>query len=352
MKAKIIGLVILIVVILSAAVYWRTMTPKNLTVVNGYLGGEKIGLFEDAKFAEIMAQKGYKVSYSKAGSLDMISADKEGKDYLFPSSQTALDLYNKQFGKPMRSEIIFNTPIVLYTWDILADAMIKDGLVTEEENGILTCDMVKLVSYIEENKKWADIGLPQIYGNIAVHTTDPRKSNSGNMFAGLLANALNGGKVATETDLPAISERLKAVFDNLGYMESSSGDLFAQFLKTGAGAKPMIAGYESQLLELSVEDADTYQKVKEKIKIIYPIPTVWSSHVYIALNEKGRDVIDVLTGPEIQQLAWEKHGFRTGIVGSSNPTDIFPVVGLTDDVTTIISMPDSGTMEKIIELLQ
>ena len=31
-------------------------------------------------------------------------------------------------------------------------------------------------------------------------------------------------------------------------MEASSSDLFDQFLKTGMGAKPVIAGYENQLL--------------------------------------------------------------------------------------------------------
>ncbi len=36
-------------------------------------------------------------------------------------------------------------------------------------------------------------------------------------------------------------------------MESSSSDLFDQFLKTGMGAKPLIAGYENQLLEFAVE---------------------------------------------------------------------------------------------------
>ena len=60
------------------------------------------------------------------------------------------------------------------------------------------------------------------------------------MFAGLLANTLCGG-TADEATVEAVLPRLQTIFRNLGYMESSSSDLFDQFLKTGIGAKPMIA---------------------------------------------------------------------------------------------------------------
>ena len=43
-------------------------------------------------------------------------------------------------------------------------------------------DMEKLVQMIMEDTQWADIGLGELYGRISVDTTDPVKSNSGNMF--------------------------------------------------------------------------------------------------------------------------------------------------------------------------
>ena len=49
---------------------------------------------------------------------------------------------------------------------------------------------------ITEERSWKEIGLPELYGNVSIDTTDPAKSNSGNMFAGLLANTLNGGVTA------------------------------------------------------------------------------------------------------------------------------------------------------------
>lgn len=352
MKSKHIGLILLLLTIGGIAVYSLLIVPKTkLTSIDGYLGGEKIGLFEDEKFAKIMKKNGLEVTYSKAGSLDMVRSSHEGRDYLFPSSQTALDYYISQHGKPLQSEIIFNTPIVLYTWSMVSDALIKDGLV-KDNNGILTVDMLEMVKYIEQDTSWKDLGLPELYGNLSIQTTHPAKSNSGNMFAGLLANSLIGGEVVNESTVGSILPRLKRVFEKIGYMESSSADLFSQFLKTGVGAKPIIVGYESQLLEFSKERPESFEKVKDKIKIIYPTPTVWSSHIYIALTDEGKRATEVLMGEDIQRLAWEEHGYRTGVAGGEQDTSIFGVSGVEKSVTRIIPMPDYKTMEKIINTLQ
>ena len=208
------------------------------------------------------------------------------------------------------------TPIVLYTHVPVLDAFQERGLVTERE-GCYYMDLAGLVAEIEVGTTWADLGLPELYGTVAVNTTDPVRSNSGNMFAGLLANVLCG-EVADEENVDAILPRLRAIFEKLGYMEASSSDLFDQFLKTGMGAKPIIAAYENQLLEFAVENPEDWEQLKDDIVMIYPTPTVWSSHIYIAMDEAGTAGIDALLDPEIQRLAWEKHGFRTDVSGTDS----------------------------------
>ena len=241
----------------------------------------------------------------------MITADQTGMNYLFPSNQTALELYEQVQGTPYRSEIVLNTPIVLYTRAQVAEALVGAGIASAAD-GVYTVDMAALVACIEQGTSWAEIGLPELYGDVAVGTTDPTKSNSGNMFAGLLANTLCGG-VADENNVEAILPRLQAIFQRLGYMENSSSDLFDQFFKTGMGGKPLIAGYASQLLEFAVQNPDTWAQIRDDIVLLYPTPTVWSSHVYIALDEAGATAIDALLDEDVQRLAWEKHGFRTGL---------------------------------------
>ena len=349
MKTKWIGAGILAVVILAAAIYaWRS-SSLSVTQISGYVGGEKIGLLEDEEVRQILEDR-YQLSvdYTRAGSIEMITADSEGKDFLFPSNQTALELYENQNGQPVRSQIVLNTPIVLYTRSAVAKALLEAGI-AQMDGEVCYVDMEKLAVQIEEGKTWADIGLPQLYGSITVGTTDPSKSNSGNMFAGLLANTLCGG-VADENNIDAILPRLQDIFRKLGYMESSSSDLFDQFLKTGMGAKPLIAGYESQLLEFAAANPDTWEQVKEDIVMMYPSPTVWSSHVYIALNEAGSAGIDALMDEDVQRLAWEKHGFRTGLYDAPTETD-FDVPGLAQEVTRVAPMPDAATMERIIDAL-
>ena len=86
--------------------------------------------------------------------------------------------------------------------------------------------------------------------------------------------------------------------------------------------------------------------------MLYPSPTVWSSHVYIALNEEGTAGIDGLQDEEIQQIAWEKHGFRTGLYDAPVSPEQFGVPGLAEEITQVAPMPSVDVMERIIQELQ
>ena len=226
MKTKLIGLGILAAVIIAAAAYVFISNSQTVTEINGYVGGEKIGLLEDEEVQDILRDR-YRlvIDYAKAGSIDMVTDDAEGRDFLFPSNQTALELYKQVHGDPVKSEIILNTPIVLYTRSAVAQALVDSGLAVVT-NGVYTVDMEKLTETIEAGTTWEEIGLPQLYGSVSVGTTDPTKSNSGNMFAGLLANTLCGG-VADGDPAPAAKYFSEAgVYGKLllGFVRSVSED--------------------------------------------------------------------------------------------------------------------------------
>ena len=91
MKTRLIGLAVLLAVITGAAFYAFSGGAKEETEITGYVGGEKIGLLEDEEVIRLMEKKyGLRMDYAKAGSMDMVTADHSGRDFLFPSSQTAL----------------------------------------------------------------------------------------------------------------------------------------------------------------------------------------------------------------------------------------------------------------------
>ena len=351
MKSKIVGgiILLLVIIVIIAFQFVNVNKPEEITV-SGYLGGEKEGLMQDEEVKKILKDKyGITVEYTKAGSIEMIEQDSSDKDYLFPSSQTALELFNQtKSDKLYKSEIVFNSPIVIYTWKPIAEALINNRIVEEKDNSYYIADTSALIKLVTDKKKWSDIGVNDLYGYVTIQSTDPNKSNSGNMFAGLVANIMNNETVVDSSTVDTILPNLKDFFGKIGYMEHSSGDLFEQYLKTGMGAKPRIAGYENQMIEFAIENPNDWNMVKEQVAVLYPEPTVWSSHPLIALNEKGAKLIEAMQDEEIQKIAWEKHGFRTGVNGTIN-TEIEGFYGIPKNINAVIQMPNPDTMQKIMD---
>jgi len=183
---------------------------------------------------------------------------------------------------------------------------------------------------------------PNFLEKINLISTDPTKSNSGNLFAGLLANILVGGEVAQEKDLGKIIPTIKTFFERQGFMETSTGFLFEQFLNKGMGSYPMIVGYENQLIEFSLQNPEIWERVKTRLRILYPLPTVWSSHTLITLDETAHPLIKALHSPKAQSIAWQQHGFRSGVVGVVNDPAIFERMSLPPEIYSIISPAQRG----------
>lgn len=135
-------------------------------------------------------------------------------------------------------------------------------------------------------------------------------------------------------------------------METSSSDLFSQFLRMGVGAKPIIAGYESQLIEYAAIYPDEYKNIADDIVMLYPAPTVWSTHVLLALDENGQKFLDALLDEDLQSLAWTKHGFRTGNYSTASTGGSIAAKGVAPDITQVTQVPSYDVMKVIIDGLQ
>ncbi|MGO4938106.1 hypothetical protein ACTQ54_10930 [Fundicoccus sp. Sow4_H7] len=280
----------------------------------------------------------------------MVQGDIEGQDYLFPSSQLALELYQDLNRPLVADDIVLNTPIVLYSRRLVTNALEKEGVVTIRD-GVHYVNMQMLAEMIVNRTSWADIGIPQLYGNVLVDTTDPNASNSGNMFLGLLANSLNNNQVVNENTVNDILPKIKDIYQAIGFMQTTSSDMFKQFLRQGVGAYPIIAGYENQLLEFSKLQPDVYEQVRDQIVILYPEPTVWSSHVLIGLTDQSEVLIDALIDRKVQDIAWREHGFRTVVSGANNEA-VFDTPGIATEVTQIMPMPDIDTMLLLMDAIK
>jgi hypothetical protein len=347
------GLLLLAAAIAVVVYYSMKHKPSVNTTpitVKGLVGGEKAGFLEDEQVRKILADR-YNITIvaDKRGSIEMVSGDVSGNDFIWPSSQFAAQLFQ---APNVKSETIFNSPIVFYSWNVVTDALANQKVVQKRGETYYLSDAPAFVKLISTGAKWKDIGLSQLYGKVTIYSTDPNRSNSGTMFAALLATLLNDGDVPDETTVDKQLPALKQFFGRMGYMEGSSADLFKQFLNTGVGANPMIVGYENQMIEYSLEHSDQINLLQQSVRVIYPQPTMWSGHPLIALTPNGQKLLEAMKDREIQRLAWERHGFRSGLLGVENEMKGLRVGGIPPRIESVVPMPNSATMQKVLGALE
>jgi len=323
----------------------------SLTTVSIFVGGEKMALLHNPKFQELLARKyQMKIDAVKAGSVEMVrSLDVAGKDALWPSNDVAVEFFKMKGGKPVKDDIIFNSPIVIYTGWNITNALIKQGVVQKRPEGYFIVRFKELLDMIVAKTSWKDLGL-QFFGNVTIRCTDPTKSNSGNMFSGLVATMFNDAQVVTDDTVKDVLPQLDAFFQSLGMMEHSSGDIFKKFIATGIN-NSMVVGYENQIVEFIIEHDQHKQAILDQVCILYPTPTVWSSHPVIALTDKGKKLIDALKDEEIQGLAWREHGFRSPLIGVTQDPTAHGIDMIAQRIDSVMPLPTAHAMDRIVEAL-
>ena len=360
-KKQIIGIVIFVVLVLviigikllggGSDTNNGGIIGKNLTTVYVATGGGKEDFISDPDIIKIM-QKKYKLnvvydswSNGKTVKLPMVreavglgntslspesvTIHTEGAtpyDALFTSDQRFYDYYKlqpkKEEGEADRFAVLdgglaLYTPIVLYSWKSVADKLIEQGVVTKGDDGIYyITDMNKLINFILEGKSWGDIGLGDLYGKVNIASTDPVTSSPGATYYGLLLSILSGGEINDE-NIGGNLEKLKTYYLKSGYMNNTPADLFEKYLKTGLGGEPIIVDYEKSLIEFAISNPNGYEQVKDDMVILYPKPTMWNTHCFAVFSENGKKLYKALQDEEIQKIAWEKYGYRTGFAGSN-----------------------------------
>ena len=256
----------------------------------------------------------------------------QNPDFYWPASQVALELARSNGLVPAQTEIVFNSPIVLYSWAPVADPLETHGIAQPlaDSRAAFAVDTGALLNMVVDGTTWSSLGLNQLYGSVMVTSTDPTRSNSGNQFASLMSVVLADGIDGdADTQIDDAVTQVATIYRRMGYTEGSSSTLFEQYLRQGMGAFPLVAGYESQLIEFAAADLDLWASLEGRSirpVVLYPEPTVFSSHVLLAMNDDGRSVIEALSDQEIQDLAWSQHGFRSGFAAANDPS-ILPVAG-------------------------
>ena len=394
-KKMIIGLVLFVVLIVAIVVIKNlsdndgNIVLKNLTNVYVATGGGKEDFLSDEEVVKIL-QKKYNLNVTfdtlsngktikspliretiSLGNQSIIDKMSNGATYtvksegvskydaLFTSDQRFYDYYklqpDKEAGESDRYTVLdggltLNTPIVIYSWKDVVDALIKENIVTQKEDVYYITDMNKLIDYILQGKKWSDIGLTGLYGNINIASTDPVSSSPGATYYGLLLSILSGGQV-TEENVSKNLPKLKEFYIKSGYMNNTPADLFERYLKTGMGGEPMIVDYEKSMIDFANSSPDAFNQVKDEIRVLYPTPTIWNSHCFAVFTDNGAKVYEALNDKEIGQIAWSKYGFRTGVTGGTY--DVSSIgIGVPQTITSTVTSLKMDTYNKLIDYLK
>lgn len=393
-KKKWIGVGIFVVLILliigiKAVTGSKDISSANLTTIYVATGGGKEDFLADEKVQEILKKK-YKLnvvfdtwSNGKTitkpliresiglGNQDIInrlSANEEitintpnvsKYDALFTSDQRFYDYYklypDATKGESLRYTVLaggltLNTPIVIYSWKKVVAALEKEAIVSNVDGVYYITDMNKLIDYILNNKKWSEIGLTELYGNINIASTDPVSSSPGATYYGLLLSILSGGQISDDT-LESNLARLKEFYQKSGYMNNTPADLFERYLKTGMGGEPMIVDYEKSIIDFANSNPTGFKQVKDDIVVLYPQPTIWNSHCLTIFTENGKKLFEAFADEEIEQIAWEKYGFRTGITGGTY--DVSKIgIGIPQNITSTVTSLKMDYYNKLIEYLK
>ena len=391
-KKKIVGIsifIVLILLIIGIKVVKRPGGITNLTTVYVATGGGKEDFLADPDVLKILKNK-YKIdvvfdtwSNGKTitkpliresinlGNQNIINRLKNGEnitvntegvskyDALFTSDQRFYDYYklspNKENNESDRYIVLgggltLNTPIVIYSWKEVVNALIDENIVTLTDGVYYITDMDKLINYILSNKKWSDIGLNDLYGNINIASTDPVSSSPGATYYGLLLSILGGGSINDQT-LENNLVKLKSFYQKSGYMNNTPADLFERYLKTGMGGEPMIVDYEKSIIDFANSNPTGFSQVKDEIVVLYPKPTIWNSHCLMYFTENGKKLYTAFEDPEIAAIAWGKYGFRTGITGGNY--DVSKIgIGIPKTINSTVSSLKMDYYNKLIDYLK
>jgi hypothetical protein len=345
----------------GGGLYLRDHNPlvkPEPTKLFGFIGGEKKQLLANEKIRAMLADSfGFALDARQAGSVEMVrepSLLAQNPQFLWPSSDVMVEIAKQSGVKIQKAQVIVNSPIVIYSWEPVAQGLLQAGIVARDKDNYYIVDTKRLLQAHVEAAAWSAVGVTGLYGKVRVVSTDPNRSNSGFMFAGLAADILSED-VATLDTIRRDQEPLKTIFQRMGFMAYSSGKLFEDYLVGGMGAYPLVVGYESQLLEWSITDPDRWQRIRDgsgpKPVMLYPQPTVFSAHPLIAVTGASLPLIDAMQSEAFQNIAWSEHGFRgplgavvTGSHGASG-------LSVPETLTAIVPMPEAATMLALTDSL-
>ena len=232
----------------------------------------------------------------------------------------------------------------------------KENIVTVVGNTYYVTDMPKLLDLVEQQKEWKDLGLPY-YGPVTIIPTDPTESGVGMSWMAIVTRVRLGRLSDEPVNLGKVQPSINKIVPHDRLLERDPATLLSKFIGQSGGGYPIIVGYEGGLNEYVLKNPDSKEYVRQKMRILYPQPTISATHPLMTISRgevEGNEGYEfgaaVSRDPELRRIIWQNHGQRTGFVNLQNEADatILNLMGIPERVAKETGLPQLKVMNSII----
>lgn len=283
--------------------------------LKGLIAVDVEAFFKDERVTQVLGGAKLPVQVARVGSRDMAAriGTADQPDFFIASGVVAANMIAdaaRKAGKTATQTSPFHTPLVVASWEPVAKILAANGMARPIAPKVFSVDMEKLTQAMLAKQRWRDLKASGDYSvsrSVLVSTTDIRRSNSAAMYLALTSAALNGDVVADRTTAQKYATQLAELFKRQGFQENYVNGAFDDYLAIGMGKTPLTFIYEAQMLAQAQKGG-----VRPEMVLMYPQPTIVNKWVLVALNERGKQLAELLATHKTLQAVALEQGFRTG----------------------------------------
>lgn len=322
---------------------------ENAKPVTCLIGSEKGDFFRDPRVQKILSDNGLPVQVQEAGSREIVlRSDFTGYDCAFPAGEPSAMALKARLKVPTVYTAFF-TPVVIASWTALIKPLEAEGIVTKKDSTFYVSNLHKLFADVQAGRRWKDLPNNDAFAvgrAIYPSSTDPLKSNSGQMYLALASYVANGDRVvSSQADIDKVMPLVTELVTDQGYMENSSAGPFDDYATMGMGKAPLVVSYESLFIESALRNPAFMQ---DRV-VLYPEPTVYVKHMLVPLTPRGAALGKLLsTDPKLRELAIE-YGFRTDDTAAFDKTVISKMGFVPHEVLDVAEPPTFDVEEAMLK---
>jgi hypothetical protein len=354
---RVVGPLVLVALLVAVAlaIYVSTRdaagrrADRAVVTVHGLIGSEKQAYLTDPRVVSEIRKNGIDLKVETSGSRDMANrADLKTYDFAFPAGAPAGQRL-KQLTGAKDIYTPFFTPMTVASWKAIAQILMANGIVRKQGSQYYIVDMPRLLAAETAGKRWRDFknaGAYDVAKSVLISTTDPRKSNSGIMYAALASYVLNGNQVVDDrAKIAKIQPEVNGLFLRQGYQEASSAGPFEDYVQIGMGKAPLVMIYESQFIEYGLAQGSSRNA---EMVLLYPKPTIFTKHTFVPITDRGDKLGRLLTEDVVLQHLAVEHGFRIQDVAFEHEFWKKNAISVPDQLIDVVDPPSYEFLEVLI----